>query len=183
MTLLQHHRALLEQWRTSMNLVGPGPVEEHYDDCAQALSVLPPGQTGRWADLGSGAGFPGIVFASLHPEAVLELVDSRIKRCVFLEHALVGAGPGSRARVRRARVEELESGAYDGVMARAFAPPAEVLAHAARLLTPGGVVVLMVGSEAEGLEHPQLEPEVDHRYVSAGRPHRVVVQRLRAPAG
>jgi 16S rRNA (guanine(527)-N(7))-methyltransferase RsmG len=145
MGLLDIHRITLEQWRRAMNLVGPGPLEPHYLDCEQALQGLEP--TGRWADLGSGAGFPGIVFAHLFPQVQLDLVDSRRKRCSFLEHVLAQAAvPRDQARVLCQRVEELE-GPYDGLVSRAFAPPLEVLAHAARLTEPGGRVVLFLGDE------------------------------------
>src|SRR5688572_1968559 len=53
--LLEVHRRALEQWRGSMNLVGPGDLEEHYADSEAALAGLRP--VGRWADLGTGAGF------------------------------------------------------------------------------------------------------------------------------
>ena len=48
------HQALLERWRTAMNLVGPGDPEHHFVDSAAAVSGLP--AVGRWIDLGSGAG-------------------------------------------------------------------------------------------------------------------------------
>ena len=86
MRLGEAHRQALEQFRSTMNLVGPGPIEVHFTDCERALEGLEP--RGEWADLGSGAGFPGLVLAELHPELSLILVESRRKRCWFLEHVL-----------------------------------------------------------------------------------------------
>jgi 16S rRNA (guanine(527)-N(7))-methyltransferase RsmG len=139
------HRRELERFRHSMNLVGPGPIDEHFVDSELAVADLEP--AGRWVDLGSGAGFPGLVFADLYPEVAIELVDSREKRCWFLEHVLALA-PRPGVVVRCSRVETLPSETYDGVISRAFAPPAEVAEHARRLLTPSGQLVLLLQEDA-----------------------------------
>lgn len=145
MSLGRVHRAELERFRGSMNLVGPGPVESHFTDCTRALQGLQP--SGRWADLGSGAGFPGLVLADLHPALDLVLVDSRRKRCWFLEHVLRKAGR-TDVEVRCQRVEDLPDAAFDGLVSRAFAPPDKVLDHAARLLRPGGHLVFFLQDHA-----------------------------------
>jgi 16S rRNA (guanine527-N7)-methyltransferase len=144
-TLAAVHRAALERFRHSMNLVGPGPIEDQLADCREALEGLVP--SGRWVDLGSGAGLPGLVLADRFPDLAVELVDSRRKRCWFLEHVLAEAGR-TDVGVRCQRVETLPSGAYDGIVARAFAPPEAVVAHARRLLVPGGRVVLFLQADA-----------------------------------
>ena len=159
--LLQTHLALLERWRQSMTLIGPGPVSEHDEDCDKAMAGLRP--TGRWVDLGSGAGFPGLVLAARWPELQVDLIDSRRKRCVFLEQVLGTAGVGpDRVRVLNVRAEEV-AGPYDGVVARAFASPEEVLAHATRLLRPGGLCVLFLQADTDlplptGFEVFHVEP-------------------------
>ncbi|MBN1335511.1 MAG: 16S rRNA (guanine(527)-N(7))-methyltransferase RsmG [Deltaproteobacteria bacterium] len=138
------HFRLLEEWRTAMNLVGPGPVDPHFDDCEAAVRRLDP--RGRWADLGSGAGFPGIAFAAWHPEVTLTLVESRQKRAAFLEQVVREAGLPN-ASVLCGRVEDLPRAAFDGVIARAFAPPAQTLETALPLLVPGGQAVLLIAKE------------------------------------
>jgi 16S rRNA (guanine527-N7)-methyltransferase len=141
--LLAVHRDLLERRRHSMNLVGPGPLDEHYDDAREALTGL--NATGTWADLGSGAGFPGIVLAAMYPNAAVDLVDRRQKRCTFLEAVLLEAPPrDAPLRVLCADTADLPDGAYDGLTARALAEPAEVVAIADRLLAPNGRVVLFL---------------------------------------
>jgi 16S rRNA (guanine527-N7)-methyltransferase len=166
MTLEDAHRQLLERWRTKTNLVGPGPIAAHFDDCKAALAPVRP--TGRWADLGSGAGFPGLVLAHLHPDVAVDLVDSRQRRCAFLEE-VVAHGPPRPAplRVLCTRIEALPAGGYDGVTARALAPPSEALELAARLVVPGGAAVLLVAADSAP-EHPQFEPVAWHPY-TAGR--------------
>ena len=153
--LIAVHRELLERFRRSMNLVGPGPIQEHFDDCARALVGIEP--QGRWADLGTGAGFPGVPLAARWPELQVDLVDSRRKRCTFLEHVLEEAGvdPG-RVRVICDRVENL-SGPYDGVVSRAFTAPEGFLGHGARLLRPGGVAVLFLQADAAIPDHERFE--------------------------
>lgn len=173
------HRDLLERWRHITNLVGPGDLDEHFVDCERALAWLKP--EGRWIDLGSGAGFPGLVLADLAPELTLDLVDSRQRRCAFLERVLTEAQvPPDRVRVRCERVEALPSGEWNGVVARAFAPPPVVLAHAARLLLPGGVVMLFLQEDAELPTDDRFEVfHVEHYDVDGSRSRKAVGLRLR----
>lgn len=167
------HRALLEQWRGAMDLVGPGPLDPHFQDAEGAVAGLE--ARGRWADLGSGAGFPGVALAAAWPAAEVLLVESRQKRAVFLENVVAAAGL-TNARVLRGRAEDLAPG-LDGIISRAFAPPDAVLALAARLLAPGGVVVLLLGDrEPEGW--PGWETRETTRYrVGDGWRRRVVLAR------
>lgn len=171
--LLTTHRALLTRFRDSMNLIGPGDLELHYRDADLSLAWLEP--RGTWADLGTGAGFPGIPFAARFPDVALDLVDSRQKRTIFLEKALAEAELGDRAplRVLRTRVEELPSNSYDGLIARAFAPPPKLLQHARRLLHSGGTVVLF-------LQHDTPVPEVEDFEVFHVEHYEVAAKRRRA---
>lgn len=169
--LLTVHKELLERRRHVMNLVGPGPIEPHYQDSEAAVKWLKP--EGRWADLGTGAGFPGIVFAALFPGVELDLVDSRQKRTVFLEAVLAEARtPG--VRVVQARVEDLPDASYDGILARAFAPPEELLAHARRLLKPGGTVVLFLQDDAPVPPSPDFQVFHVERYRVDGKARKAV---------
>jgi 16S rRNA (guanine527-N7)-methyltransferase len=183
-SLLEAHRQALERWRRSMNLVGPGDLDEHYLDCERALGPVEDPR-GRWVDLGSGAGFPGIVFAAQHvgEGCWIELVDVRRKRCVFLEHVLGVAGVGpSQVAVRCTDVEGLDPASYDGVLARGFASPAEVLERARRLLRPGGRIVLFLQESGVVPEAPDFRVEFDHPYEVGGRQRRSVGLR-RLPVG
>lgn len=167
------HRALLERWRNSMDLVGPGPVEPHFQDAAASVADLH--ATGRWADLGSGAGFPGIALAAAWPEARVALVESRQKRAVFLENVVADARLDN-ATVLRQRAEELTPG-FDGLISRAFLPPEAYLALAATLLAPEGRVVVLLGDRAPP-ETPGWIPLADDRYaVADGFRRRLVLRR------
>ena len=176
--LLTVHRELLERFRRSMNLVGPGPVEVHFEDSALALAGLEP--TGHWADLGSGAGFPGLPLAARWPALRVDLVDSRQKRCTFLEHVLEEAEEDpARVRVICGRVEQLD-GPYDGVVSRAFAAPQVFLDHAARLLRPGGTAVLFLQDDASAPADQRFEVFHVEPYRLGPKRRKAVSVRLRS---
>jgi 16S rRNA (guanine527-N7)-methyltransferase len=144
------HRALLEKWRGAVNLVGPGPIDVHFADSARAVEGLE--ARGRWADLGSGAGFPGVALAAAWPEARVLLVESRDKRVQFLK-TLRAELALPNLEVFHGRSEALEPG-FDGVISRAMGPPPIVFAEAGRLLVPGGRVVFLL-SDAQALDPPR----------------------------
>jgi 16S rRNA (guanine527-N7)-methyltransferase len=168
-----------------MNLIGPGPARSHFEDCDQALAGLSP--SGAWVDLGSGAGFPGLVLAEQHPTLRLDLVESRQKRSWFLQHVLDEARWSGPVRVLPARVEDLP-GPYDGIVSRAFAPPPQVLASATRLLRPGGQLVLFLQDDAPDTvalqEAAGFSLEHTVRYRVEGKPRRSeVLRRVAGEAG
>jgi 16S rRNA (guanine527-N7)-methyltransferase len=154
------HLQLLTRWRGAMDLVGPGPLDPHFIDAVEAVEGL--AVSGRWADLGSGAGFPGISLAARHPDAEVLLVESRQKRAVFLNQVLAAAAL-ENATVLRQRVETLEGG-LDGVISRAFKPPRSYLEDAARLLRPGGQAVVMLGDGVTVALPAAWEAVERHRY-------------------
>ena len=135
------HRTLLEKWRSAMNLVGPGGALHHFEDAARSVSGLD--ASGAWADLGSGAGFPGIALAARHTETSVMLVESRERRVAFLK-AVVHAASLSNVTVFHGRTEDVEPG-FDGIISRAYRPPELYLQDAARLLKPDGGAVLLSG--------------------------------------
>ncbi len=140
------HLRLLQKWRKAMDLIGPGPAAPHFQDCEGAVAEL--NAAGPWADLGSGAGFPGIALAAAYPQATVDLVESRRKRAIFLDKVVSEAGLDN-ATVCNVRSETRTAGAYVGIISRAYKPPRKVLADAARLLVPGGRVVLLLGGQAD----------------------------------
>lgn len=167
------HQLLLEQWRGAMDLIGPGPSAPHFEDAVGAVDGLE--AVGDWADLGSGAGFPGIALAARSPGARVQLVESRRKRGVFLDQVLAAAKL-SNAVVVRARTESLPDGSFDGVISRAYKPPAAYLVDAARLLRVGGRAVLMLGDQPVPGVGAGWVVQSSHRYpVTDGWRRRVVL--------
>jgi 16S rRNA (guanine527-N7)-methyltransferase len=103
----------------------------------------------RIADLGAGAGFPGLVLAAALPRARVDLVESAARKCAVIER-LARAAEIENARAVRARAEEWAAApavagggalAYDAVTARALGSPALIAEYAAPLLREGGVLV------------------------------------------
>jgi 16S rRNA (guanine527-N7)-methyltransferase len=114
----------------------------HVNDSLTALELEPVRRARRIADLGSGAGFPGIALAVALPDAKVSLIESQRRRCEFLQRVCALAGINN-AHVICTRVEEWREGlnANDAVVARALAPVPVVLEYAAPLLRVGGALV------------------------------------------
>jgi 16S rRNA (guanine527-N7)-methyltransferase len=146
---LETFRARLAEWNERMNLVGPSALEDfwlrHAFDSAQLLDLAPAAR--RWVDIGSGAGFPGIVLAILlkdRPGAFVHLVESMIKRCRFLD--AMAAELQLPATVHNARAEDLGLTA-DVVVARACAPLVRLFGYARPYLQRGAVGLFMKGQD------------------------------------
>jgi 16S rRNA (guanine527-N7)-methyltransferase len=130
----------------------------HVEDSLTGLDVEDLRRAARVADVGSGAGFPGLVVAAAKPEAEVDLVESIRRKCAFLERATATAGIVN-ARIRWLRSEELaaEEGreAYDVVTARAVGRLSTLAELASPLLREGGVLVAWKGRR-DGDEERQL---------------------------
>lgn len=137
--------ALLQRWRRRINLVSAASLADvwrrHVLDSAQLLPLIPAGAR-RLCDLGSGAGFPGLVLAILGAPQV-HLVESDGRKCAFLAEANREARAG--AVIHHARAEALAPLGADVVTARALAPLPRLLPLAERHLGPGGVVLALKG--------------------------------------
>ena len=122
-------------------------VERHVADSLSALALAPVRGARRIADLGSGAGWPGLALAAALPDAHVSLVESAIRHCRYLERA-VEAGGLSNVTVVHARAEEWREGlgAHDLVTARALAALPVILEYAAPLLADGGHLVAWKGA-------------------------------------
>ncbi len=134
---LETFRTLLTTWNDRMNLVGPSALANfwlrHAFDSAQLLDLA--GGARVWADLGAGAGFPGIVLAILLkdvPGARVHLVESMAKRCLFLRDVVTTLG--LPAEVHNRRAEEVQIPGIEIVTARACASLSRLLAFAWPLL-------------------------------------------------
>jgi 16S rRNA (guanine527-N7)-methyltransferase len=127
---LEAYAALLTKWQARINLVGPATLPElwrrHMLDSAQLFGLLPPG-TRVVVDLGSGAGFPGLVLAALGVPEV-HLIESDSRKCAFLREA--ARVMGVAATIHNRRIEQVPPFAADVVTARALAPLSVLLGYA-----------------------------------------------------
>ena len=142
---------LVVRWNKAINLISKASADQIWDrhmlDSAQTFGLAPPNAR-RWADLGSGGGFPGLVVAILaleqRPDLDLVLVESDIRKCVFLREAIRELKLG--ATVLAQRVEDLAPLQADVVSARALAPLSVLCAYAHRHLTPSGTALFLKGA-------------------------------------
>jgi 16S rRNA (guanine527-N7)-methyltransferase len=146
---------LLLDWQRRVNLIAPSTEPmlwtRHIADSLQLLALAP--EASVWADLGSGAGLPGLVIACAladRPGALVHLVESNGKKTVFLRDA--ARATEAPIVVHPVRVGDFAKNAPDGieaVTARAFAPLPDLLAAAYPLLKTGAIGVFPKGQNAD----------------------------------
>jgi 16S rRNA (guanine527-N7)-methyltransferase len=131
----------------------------HVEDSLTGLEVEQLRDARRIADIGSGAGFPGLVLAVALPDSRVDLIESVGRKCEFIQRAVDEAGIAN-ASVLNARSEELASGemreSYDAVTARAVGRLSTLAELASPLLRNGGVLVAWKGKRDPD-EEQQLE--------------------------
>lgn len=134
------------------NLVSAASLEQvwlrHIVDSAQLLAHVPRGTERPWLDLGTGAGFPGLVIAALRPECEVLMVESRARRIAWLEIARIAMGL-ARAQIVGRRLELFETRHVGVISARAFAPLERLIELSARFSTSDTVWLLPKGRSAQ----------------------------------
>lgn len=144
------HLDLVDEWSERMNLTAirerPQQVTKHLLD---SLSIAPHLRGQRVADVGSGAGFPGIPLAILRPDVRFALVESTGKKCRFLEHVRDTLGLAN-VEVVQSRAEAYKPDTrFDTVLARAVGPVADLVRNAGALVAGGGRLLAMKGRYPE----------------------------------
>jgi 16S rRNA (guanine527-N7)-methyltransferase len=144
---LKVYAALLQEWNSRHNLVSRGSLGDmwrrHFWDSAQLAPFVPP-EAKTLADLGSGAGFPGLVLAELLRNRVsVNLHEATAKKCDFLVAA--AEKMGLSVTIANARMEDLPPRPYDVVTARACAPLPRLLDYAQKFLGPDSVCLFLKG--------------------------------------
>ena len=149
-TDLERYQSYLVDWNQRINLVGPATLPDfwsrHAWDSAQILGLA--GDATTFADLGSGAGLPGIVLAILgkdRPGFHVHLVESMAKRCRFLTEVVQGLA--LPATVHNSRAEDM-SLSVDIVTARACAPLSRLLGYAQPYFRAGATGLFLKGQDA-----------------------------------
>jgi 16S rRNA (guanine527-N7)-methyltransferase len=146
---LEGYAALLAKWQKAINLVARDSLGDlwrrHMLDSA-ALWPLIPENNRVLVDLGSGAGFPGLVLAILGAPEV-HLVESDARKCAFLSEAARLFVPHP-VKIHRGRIESVEPIVADVVTARALADLDTLLGYASRFLKPEGVCLFLKGRQA-----------------------------------
>lgn len=148
---LEAFAALLRKWQPAENLVSPKTLGEvwrrHVADSAELVRLFP--QTLRWLDIGTGAGFPGLVVAILGGSGThVDLIESNVRKCAFLRAAI--RETGAPATVHEGRAEILLTAwdtKVDRIVARAVAPLGRLLDLAEPLMIRGVPAAFHKGAE------------------------------------
>jgi 16S rRNA (guanine527-N7)-methyltransferase len=155
---LEIYAELLKKWQRAVNLVGDSTLDDtwvrHFADSLQVAESVP--EARKWLDLGSGAGFPGLVTAIKYagePGACVHLVESNRRKCAFLREA--ARATDAPAIVHCGRIEEVLPSFNEpihAVSARALASLEKLIAYAEKFLAQGAVGIFPRGKlfEAEG---------------------------------
>ena len=191
---LNRYVDILRSTGVEWGLLGPREADRLWDrhilNSAALNGMIAPART--VADVGSGAGLPGIPLALLRPDLQLTLIEPLLRRSAFLTQTVDELGIGSRVRVIRSRAEDHHQ-TYDVVVARALAPLDRLIGWCNPLRSPGGMILALKGSSAAdevlaaGAElsaahlnaevvkvraHPDLEPATVVRLTSRRTPER-----------
>ena len=181
---LHAHYQELSRWNQRLSLIGPGTageiVERHYGEALAALPFVP--RSAHWGlDIGSGAGFPGLVLAAARPDLEMALAEARERKWAFLAAAARRASLPCRCLNVRVGAP-LPAGLperLDVVTARALKLGPEVLAALAERLGADGRILLWVGEEDPELP-PELSPSGSIKL--AGSRIRRILQLQRTPS-
>lgn len=149
---LQVYADMLADWQTRMNLVGPATLADvwhrHLLDSAQLAAFAEDLPQSSWLDVGSGAGFPGLVLAILGAGHV-HLVDATAKKCRFLEAVASATGVAATVTVHNARIEDLSPFSPQFITSRACAPLARLIPWAYRFQGKDTRWLLLKGQDIE----------------------------------
>ena len=148
---LEQYAAVLADAGVVRGLIGPREVDRLWERHLLNCAVVAPGigRARRVADVGSGAGLPGLVLAILLPDVELTLLEPMLRRAAFLAETIGELGL-TNVRVRRDRAEQCPDlrGAFDVVTARAVAPLDRLAGWVLPLLAPGGRLLALKGAGA-----------------------------------
>jgi 16S rRNA (guanine527-N7)-methyltransferase len=152
---LEIYAKLLEKWQRAINLVGKSSLDDlwvrHFADSLQVSDAVP--EARRWLDLGSGAGFPGLMTAIRYaeePGARVHLVEADRRKCAFLQNVI--RETSAPAIVQSGRLEKVLprlDEKIDAVSARALAPLDALLGYSEKFIDHGAVGVFSKGKQFE----------------------------------
>ena len=142
---------LLDQWNQVYNLTAvrdkPKMISRHLLDSLTALDFID--GFDHIADLGSGAGLPGIPLAICRPDKHFTLIDSNLKKTRFLTHVITRLKL-QNVEVVRNRIESLQSTQnFECLITRAYAAPRQVMVSASHLLMQDGILILMMAKQQQ----------------------------------
>jgi 16S rRNA (guanine527-N7)-methyltransferase len=156
---ISRYKDILASRGIDWGLLGPREVDRiwgrHILNSAAIAELIPHGAS--VADVGSGAGLPGIPVALMRPDLTVDLIEPLLRRSTFLTHSVDDLGITARVSVRRERAEQVDR-TYDAVVSRALAPLDRLLRWCLPLMKPTGQILAIKGSSAgqELIDHQRL---------------------------
>lgn len=144
---LEIYKRELEYWQKSINLISSSTLthiwKRHFEDSLQLLPYLPQKKR-NLIDLGSGAGFPGLVLAISQPETLeVTLIESDRKKCFFLEN--VSRETKTKVKILNSRIENLHGSCGDIITSRALAPLPQLLNYAHSYMKEDSMCLFLKG--------------------------------------
>ena len=151
----ERYTALIRDWNSRINLVSRGDLERftgyHLLDSLKIACCFDFRNSEKILDFGSGAGLPGIPLALAFPHLSISLVDSRMKRCIFLDEAIRALGL-DRVTAHWRRVEDLDqswNGTFDAVTSRGTVSLETLFRSSSRLIRKGGSLIAIKGDSID----------------------------------
>ncbi len=170
---IEQYKALLAKWNKVHNLTGAKSTDQIDDFIVDALfpvTFLPP--LGRAMDIGTGAGFPGMVLAIALPKTRFTLVEPLAKRASFLQFVKADLGL-ENVEVKAVRVEQLESAPYDMITSRAVTDTQMLLKLSEPFCVPGTLLLFYKGERV----YDEVNETLDYQVIEAQNRHYLLIKR------
>lgn len=172
-TKVEQYKALLEKWNKIHNLTGAknlGQVDDFIVDAVTPLTFLPPLK--KAMDIGTGAGFPGMILAIAMPETHFTLVEPLSKRFSFLQFVKADLGL-ENVEVKGVRVEQLDPSPYDLVTSRAVTDTRMLMSLSEPFCTEGTLLLFYKGEKV----YDEIDESLDYTIIEAENRHYLLIKR------
>lgn len=173
MANVQHYKTLLEKWNKVHNLTGAktlNQIDQFIIDAIIPLTFLPPIK--KAMDIGTGAGFPGMILAMAMPETHFTLVEPLSKRASFLQFVKADLGL-KNVDVKALRAEQLESEPYDLVTSRAVTDTQMLMKLSEPFCAEGTLLLFYKGEKV----YDEIDESLDYTIIEAQNRHYLLIKR------
>ena len=170
---IEHYKALLEKWNKIHNLTGAKTstqIDEFILDAVVPLTFLPPVKTAM--DIGTGAGFPGMVLAIAMPNTRFTLVEPLSKRASFLQFVKADLGL-ENVEVKALRAEQIEPAPYELITSRAVTDTQMLLKLSEPFCVPGTLLLFYKGERV----YDEVDETLDFEVIEMEHRHYLLIKR------
>lgn len=170
---IEQYKALLAKWNKIHNLTGaktPEQIDDFIVDALFPITFLPPLKNAM--DIGTGAGFPGMILAIAMPQTRFTLVEPLAKRASFLQFVKADLGL-ENVDVKALRAEQLESAPYDLVTSRAVTDTGMLLQLSEPFCVPGTLLLFYKGERV----YDEVDETLDYKIIEAENRHYLLIKR------